>query len=307
MDIPFSYKAAFPENTIPAFDAAVKAGCTVIETDLHMSADGKIVITHDIETKRVFGESHNITTTNYENVLNKLLTIKEPRSKMPLFDEVLIWCIEVNEKQDSCGNETVKLMLDIKTDNDPEILYKEIFELFNQHNGIDYWKDKVIFGLWRPEFYNQRFTDFLVVNISFDFYMAKNFLKEIKNKSSKSKLHAVSMVNLILYRKDEFKEFIDWLEANNLKLWMWTINENIELKSILTCCSSWADTSLLEGVITDDPIKLLDVEGSLQQYNWKYRLSIFIKSSIYGLMLRLIRNKYDISYLVIALKKIGFL
>ena len=34
----------FPENTMPAFEAALKLGCDMIEMDLHMTADGELVM-----------------------------------------------------------------------------------------------------------------------------------------------------------------------------------------------------------------------------------------------------------------------
>lgn len=39
--------AACPENTIPAFDAAVKDGAHMIELDARMAADGEFVVIHD--------------------------------------------------------------------------------------------------------------------------------------------------------------------------------------------------------------------------------------------------------------------
>lgn len=36
-----------PENSLPAFDAAINAGATHIETDVHLSKDGQVVIFHD--------------------------------------------------------------------------------------------------------------------------------------------------------------------------------------------------------------------------------------------------------------------
>ena len=44
-----------PENTLPAFAAALKFGCDMIETDLHMTADGHLVIMHDRSAKRTAG------------------------------------------------------------------------------------------------------------------------------------------------------------------------------------------------------------------------------------------------------------
>jgi hypothetical protein len=40
------YKAAFPENSMAAFHGAVAAGAHAIETDLHLSRDGVVVLSH---------------------------------------------------------------------------------------------------------------------------------------------------------------------------------------------------------------------------------------------------------------------
>ena len=40
------YKAKYPENTMGAFVGAVEAGADAIETDIHLSKDGVVVISH---------------------------------------------------------------------------------------------------------------------------------------------------------------------------------------------------------------------------------------------------------------------
>ena len=40
------YKAKHPENTMGAFMGAVKAGAHAIETDIHLSKDGVVVLSH---------------------------------------------------------------------------------------------------------------------------------------------------------------------------------------------------------------------------------------------------------------------
>lgn len=40
------YKAKQPENTMAAFRAAAAAGAHAIETDLHLSRDGVVVLSH---------------------------------------------------------------------------------------------------------------------------------------------------------------------------------------------------------------------------------------------------------------------
>jgi glycerophosphoryl diester phosphodiesterase len=41
-----------PENTSPAFDAAIKAGAAILELDVHGTRDGEIVVLHDAELDR---------------------------------------------------------------------------------------------------------------------------------------------------------------------------------------------------------------------------------------------------------------
>ena len=40
------YKAAFPENTMASFRGALAAGADAIETDVHLSKDGVVVLSH---------------------------------------------------------------------------------------------------------------------------------------------------------------------------------------------------------------------------------------------------------------------
>lgn len=40
------YKAKYPENTMAAFRAAAEVGADAIETDLHLSRDGVVVLSH---------------------------------------------------------------------------------------------------------------------------------------------------------------------------------------------------------------------------------------------------------------------
>ncbi|HEV8663384.1 MAG TPA: glycerophosphodiester phosphodiesterase family protein, partial [Candidatus Methylomirabilis sp.] len=41
-----------PENTLPAFEAALAAGADALELDVHLAADGAIVVIHDITLAR---------------------------------------------------------------------------------------------------------------------------------------------------------------------------------------------------------------------------------------------------------------
>src|SRR5262249_54058546 len=58
-----------PENTLPAMELAWKQGADAVETDLWLSADGKLLIFHDTTTKRYEpegGVSRPITALKWE-------------------------------------------------------------------------------------------------------------------------------------------------------------------------------------------------------------------------------------------------
>lgn len=52
-----------PENTIPAFEKAIAFGVDMIETDVHMTKDGELIIMHDRNTKR---------TTGYDGLVDQM-------------------------------------------------------------------------------------------------------------------------------------------------------------------------------------------------------------------------------------------
>lgn len=56
------------ENTLPSFETALAHGADVLELDVHMSADGHVVISHDATGERVFGSKRAISATRYADI-----------------------------------------------------------------------------------------------------------------------------------------------------------------------------------------------------------------------------------------------
>jgi glycerophosphoryl diester phosphodiesterase len=87
------FSAAAPENTLIAFEKAIKAGANMLELDVMLTRDGQIIVFHDYRVGR---------TTNGNGLISKL-TASHIRSldagtwfnknfsgeKVPFFDEVL--------------------------------------------------------------------------------------------------------------------------------------------------------------------------------------------------------------------------
>lgn len=61
-----SYKA--PENTLPAFLEAVEMGADALETDVHWTKDGVIVVSHDADVDRMSNGSGAIAGFTYDEL-----------------------------------------------------------------------------------------------------------------------------------------------------------------------------------------------------------------------------------------------
>jgi glycerophosphoryl diester phosphodiesterase len=91
----------FPENTIPAFQSAIKLKVDWAELDVYQTKDGKLVVTHDAKTGRVGDRDMEIANHTYEELKqvdvahdfrtrNNLSLDKCPRQSIPLLEEVLV-------------------------------------------------------------------------------------------------------------------------------------------------------------------------------------------------------------------------
>jgi glycerophosphoryl diester phosphodiesterase len=57
-----------PENTLPAFRLALELGADALETDVHATADGVLVTSHDPDGARVFGVPRRIAQCSWGEV-----------------------------------------------------------------------------------------------------------------------------------------------------------------------------------------------------------------------------------------------
>jgi glycerophosphoryl diester phosphodiesterase len=87
--IPFAHRGGageHPENTLPAFAAAVALGYRYLETDVHATADGVLLAFHDDRLDRVTDRTGVIASLRYDEVRPARVAGTEP---IPLFAELL--------------------------------------------------------------------------------------------------------------------------------------------------------------------------------------------------------------------------
>lgn len=149
-----------------------------METDLHLSKDGIVVLSHDPTLKRCFGLKDKIIDCEW-SYLSTLKTVQEPRSHMPRLLDLLLWLSEENHSE----RERIWVLLDIKVpwprllepayqlsaneraklDNDAEFLMMKIAETVKEAEEIIRssstsasslnrtprpWRERIVLGCW---------------------------------------------------------------------------------------------------------------------------------------------------------------
>ena len=81
-----------PENSLSAMKLAWKQGADGIETDIHLSKDGKIVVMHDYDTKRTGGVNKKIVESTWDELKDvdvaKAINPKFAPEKIPTLDSI---------------------------------------------------------------------------------------------------------------------------------------------------------------------------------------------------------------------------
>lgn len=223
----------YPENTMVAFESAIKVGADGIETDVHLTKDGVIVITHDEEISRVStGKGMIIDLT-----LDELCQYDFGSFKGEEFEGQLI--------------PTLDDLLDLVEDNDV-LLNIEIKMGFVLYPGIEeklYEKIK-----------ERGFMDRTIFS-SFNHYsLAK--LKEIDPNVKTGALYQAGLYEAHNYAKTfganalhpYYMAFDQSLlkdcHDNNLKVNLWTVNNVNQAKAFLDMG--------YDGVITDYPEEMIN-------------------------------------------------
>jgi glycerophosphoryl diester phosphodiesterase len=130
-----------PENTLAAFENAIKEGVDYVEIDLRTTADSQLVIMHDATVNRMTGGSGLVKDLTYEQLKN--LKVKDNahpewgQFDIPTFDQVLETC-----------RGKIYIYLDFKS-ADPAVAYREIVRYGMERQVVVYLNAEPQYGQWR--------------------------------------------------------------------------------------------------------------------------------------------------------------
>lgn len=111
-----------PENSLAAFAAARDAGYG-IELDVHLTADGCLVVHHDDSLKRMCGKDITIGSSTQAEVCACRLGGTDEH--VPTFDEVL-----------AVVNGQIPMIVELKTENNVDALCRAVHERMQRYEGL---------------------------------------------------------------------------------------------------------------------------------------------------------------------------
>jgi len=205
------YSGVAPENTIPAFEAAVEAGATAVELDVQMTKDGKIVVLHDDNIKRTTGVNANIWDVTYDEIKNldngSFFSEEFAGTRIPTLEEVI---------QYSRGK--LYLNIEIKRNGHDE--------------GIE---DKVVEIIRRNEF--QNYCDITSMNYDTLAYIHSKYpdiLLAYTSTVGIGKLQDLEDVQIISIQ-ETFATYdnIQALHLAGKKVFVWTVNEKSTMERLV--------------------------------------------------------------------------
>lgn len=283
------FKARYTENTITGFTKCFETGATMFETDTWTTKDEVLVISHDVNTKRIFcdenGEEadYNILQSYYDEI--KDLRTIESGERLMTFVDLLTWFVEYVKNYGDDKSEH-RIMLDIKNANPPRILQLIVRDLLEVHDDLSWWFPRIQLGVWNLRFvkylnqdpyFQLKFAEvaprdgyrhFDILHISTNWqdsttYLAYNeYLRTLPKDRFRFYVTGVSLIYITTWSQDFILKFLPLVKKQDLKMYTWTINNVAQLEYF---CNLSQTARIREyGVISDWPDKmishLLDIE-----------------------------------------------
>lgn len=124
------YSDKYPENTMIAFQKAIEDGFDGIETDVHKTKDGQLVLCHDEKINRTSNGKGYIKDYTYEELLQFDFGYKTKykNQKIPLLKDLL----------ELCQNKKIIINIEIKTNKiQYENIEMETYQMIQQMNMLD--------------------------------------------------------------------------------------------------------------------------------------------------------------------------
>lgn len=256
------------ENTMTAFEHAVKMGTDMLEIDLQLTKDGEVVVSHDNNLLRTTGLNVNISDLNY----NELPSLK---SRLPVdFDQGVLTYGTTDRKIPLLRDVYTKfpivaINIDIKADSDE--LISKVSEMTKEFRREEFtvwgnFQESVTNRCYlansrMPLLFSSRRVFHLILLaytgllpfVSIRESCLEIFMPKVLHKNQSSIMHQKRGSKFILWAMEMLlmrKSIFDHLDKRGIQTYLWVLNEDPEFEE--------AFRMGVTGVMTDYPAKLRD-------------------------------------------------
>ncbi len=227
-----------PENSIPAFVAAGNRSYYGIETDIHVTKDGKFIIIHDDSTARVAEADVNVEQCSY-NFLRKLtlnnLGRNEILSGVTQEDVIVrpdLMLPNLEEYVSICKKYDKKCILELKNTFPQEYAKKVIEEL----KRLKYLENTVLISFsWKNMMYLREL-------------LPKQELQYLTSKYNAEVLERLDAYDLELdvCHTELTKEVIEQVHAHGHTVNAWTVDDASRAEELISWGIDYITTNILE-------------------------------------------------------------
>ncbi|KAI1811574.1 PLC-like phosphodiesterase [Poronia punctata] len=225
------FKAVAPENTMAAFVAAVEAGVDAIETDLHLTRDGVVVLCHDGTLQRCYGNKARVRDLDWSEI-SELRTLREPRQPMPRLVDLLKYLEEP-------GLEDIWLILDIKKHDDAGEIMRRIADALASVPSRRPWSERVTPCCWDATYIAlgmKYLPDYRTMHVGFSSISYPRCLSNIPNISFSIFHYTLATL--------PGRRFLRDMKKQGIPVHVWTVNDESWME--------WCIRNEVSGVITDE-------------------------------------------------------
>lgn len=209
-----------PENSIPAFEAAIRLGCDGVEMDVRMTASGDVIIFHDRRLSRMTGCRGNVHQMPLSRI-RKCYLKNDPRFTIPTLQEAL-----------EAVSQRVLINIDVK---------KETM----RQNGLE----EKILSILR----DFRLKDNIIIS-SFNPLVIKKFAQLApdyrlgfiyRQRSHKFMSNGVPVESFHVYHRTLSQKYVANLHERNYRVYAWTVDKEKHFRRMLKIG--------VDGIITNHP------------------------------------------------------
>lgn len=239
--------AAYPENTLASFEAAIREGADGIESDVHVSRDDVVIMFHDPTLERTTNGKGWIKDKNWygPDGMEHLRTIKEPHQPIPTFADTVALLMKPE-------NQHMKLNVDVKVSNDPPRLFALMHKIISAQPA---WEaalaPRIVLGLWHTHFvlHAREILPYCTMShIGNDVCLARQFFWDNC---------VLFSMRFPLMASVEGQRFLRECKAAGKQVAVWTVNDRDEMVEAVR----WG----VDVILTDVPLTYLELRETLKK------------------------------------------